>query len=213
MSKSLSLRSAGTFTFDDCATFMVRFTAHRSKCSTTTSSDKNIDFSCRHQSILATKPSGEEKADAQKVFVWTRLEANFQYMTSSCGRAIVLVLPTSDWLRKWCEFSRIKKSVVRLKKQTTTMHSLRAVFRWVSETKIRVITTANQKKGKLPLGAMKTQSKTNETCRSAGNAGAKFCIWLVERVAWRIWTNHRAKQRKPSETPHYFRQSIKKCSS
>lgn len=49
-------------------------------------------------------------------------------MTSSCGRAIVLVLPTSDWLRKWCEFSRIKKKRGEAKKTNNNNAFLKSGF-------------------------------------------------------------------------------------
>lgn len=53
----------------------------------------------------------------------------------------------------------------------------------MSETKIRVITTANQKKGKLPLGAMKTQSKPTKLAEARETRAQSFAFdWLNE---WR----------------------------
>ena len=87
MSNSVSLHSAD-FLFDEegkmeTFSFMIVqyswFAAYGFQYSTTTSSDYNNDFSCWHQSILATKPSeGRERVLNNFLPVETKLDADFQ---------------------------------------------------------------------------------------------------------------------------------------
>lgn len=89
---------------------------------------------------------------------------------------------------------------------------------WLSvATKIKVITTANQKRGKYVKEPTKTQNKNNQTAKSAGKRGRPIRglvshLKLVERVARVFCTNHRATLSKNKVIRDYLTYSIEKYS-
>ena len=72
-----------------------------------------------------------------------------------------------------------------------------------TKTKVKYNHDAQQEKRKIYFVSVRSQTRNKQNYWKRGRTrvtklplALQFCIWLVQRVAWGFWTNHRAKQSK-----------------
>lgn len=86
------------------------------------------------------------------------------------------------------------------------------------KTKTKVLSVANQQKGKYPNEPIRTQSKTKQTAQSAGKHGRPCRDWCKFVSDWSrewhefYWTDPRVKLSETNALSDYYRHSIEHCS-